>query len=219
MHGIVSKGGRVLFVGTKRQAQGVVAESAKRCGQYYVNHRWLGGMMTNWKTITKSISIYRDLEDLFSKENTGLTKKELLQKTRHHNKLELSIGGVKDMGGHPDALFVIDVRKEAIAIQEAKVLGIPVFAIVDTNTNPENIDFPIPGNDDALRAIELYCNLFSEAILDGIQTEISAKGIDVEEKKELKEDLPKKKTTPKKAAVDKDIVATKEKPKKAAATG
>lgn len=213
MRDIAAKGGRVLFVGTKRQAQDVVAESAKRCGQYYVNHRWLGGMMTNWNTITKSINVYRELETLLSQDNTGLTKKETLQKTRLRDKLELSIGGIKDMGGQPDALFVVDIRKESIAIQEAKKLGIPVFAIVDTNTNPENIDFPIPGNDDALRAIELYSNLFSEAILDGISAELAASGVDVGANAEAPaEELPKEVPAKKEAK-------TKAPAKKAAAAG
>ncbi|MCB1529837.1 MAG: 30S ribosomal protein S2 [Rhodospirillales bacterium] len=187
---IVAKGGRVLFVGTKRQAQARVAESAKRCGQYYVNHRWLGGMMTNWQTISKSIARLRELDALLAKEDTGLTKKETLMMKRERDKLDLALGGIKDMGGKPDALFVIDVTKEDIAIQEAGTLGIPVFAILDTNANPEGVTFPVPGNDDAMRAIELYCDLFSEAVLDGLQAEVSAVQKDPGEAVDLKVELP-----------------------------
>jgi small subunit ribosomal protein S2 len=174
---IVANGGRVLFVGTKRQAQEKVAESAKRCGQYYVNHRWLGGMMTNWKTISVSINRLREVEQTLSSPQ-GLTKKEVLMLTREREKLELSLGGIKEMGGQPDALFVIDVNKEDIAVTEANKLGIPVFAILDSNSSPKGVDYPIPGNDDALRAIELYCDLVADAILDGIQAEIGKSGKD-----------------------------------------
>ncbi len=176
---IVAGGGRVLFVGTKRQAQEKIAESAKRSGQYYVNHRWLGGMMTNWKTVALSISRLKELESIFAREKTGYTKKEELMLRREMEKLEKSIGGIKDMGGQPDALFVIDTNKEEIAIQEANKLGIPVIAIIDSNSNPDGVNFPIPGNDDALRAIELYCDLISSAILDGIQAELGASGKDI----------------------------------------
>lgn len=180
MRDIVANGGRVLFVGTKRSAQDKVATAAKRSGQYFVNHRWLGGMMTNWKTISGSINRLRELEEMLSNEATsGLTKKELLMARRERDKLELSLGGIKEMGGKPDALFVIDTNKEDIAILEANKLGIPVFAILDTNSDPAGVDFPIPGNDDALRAIELYCDLFSDAILDGLQAELSASGKDI----------------------------------------
>ena len=176
---IVAGGGRVLFVGTKRQAQDKIAESAKRSGQYYVNHRWLGGMMTNWKTVALSIARLKELEATFAREKTGYTKKEELMLRRELEKLEKSIGGIKDMGGQPDALFVIDTNKEEIAIQEANKLGIPVIAIIDSNSNPEGVTFPIPGNDDALRAIELYCDLVSSAILDGIQAELGSSGKDI----------------------------------------
>ncbi len=192
---IVSNGGRVLFVGTKRQAQEKIAESAKRCGQYYVNHRWMGGMLTNWKTISKSITRLRELETLFAseEEQAGHTKKELLMMRRQYNKLESAIGGIKDMGGQPDAVIVIDTNKEAIAIQEANKLSIPVFAVVDTNTNPDGVDYIIPGNDDALRAISLYCDLFADAILDGLQAEITASGKDTGAAVNPKAAIPAKK--------------------------
>lgn len=192
---IVAGGGRVLFVGTKRQAQEKIKESAKRCGQYYVNHRWLGGMLTNWKTISKSINRLRELDQLLETEGSERTKKELLMLTRERDKLELSIGGIKEMGGLPDAIFLIDTNKEAIAIAEAKHLKIPVFAIIDTNSNPDGIDFPIPGNDDAQRAIKLYCDLVTEAVLDGLQAELTTKepetaGKDSKSKAKAKETLP-----------------------------
>lgn len=193
---IVAKGGRILFVGTKRQAQDKISESAKRCGQYYVNQRWLGGMMTNWKTIMNSINRLRELEDILSsdEEQAVRTKKELLMITRERDKLESSIGGIKEMGGQPDALFVVDTIKEEIAIKEANKLGIPVFAVVDTNADPDGIDFVIPGNDDALRAIELYCNLVADAVLDGLQAELASAGKDLGEAEEVKVDLPAAKT-------------------------
>ena len=178
-----AKGGRVLFVGTKRQAQERVAETAKKCGQYYVNHRWLGGMLTNWKTVSQSIKRLRDIEDRMEKSaqssSGGLTKREQLQMTREKEKLEMALGGIKEMGGLPDILFVIDTNKEAIAVQEAQRLGIPVVAVVDSNSNPEGITFPIPGNDDALRAIETYCELVMGAVLDGLQREAVASGADI----------------------------------------
>lgn len=188
---IVANGGRVLFVGTKRQASDKVAESAKRCGQYYVNHRWLGGMMTNWKTISVSINRLRELDTIMLKPE-GLTKKEVLMMTREKEKLEMSLGGIKEMGGQPDALFIIDVNKEDIAVQEANKLGIPVFAILDSNSSPKGVDYPIPGNDDALRAIELYCDLVADAILDGIQAEIGKSGKDTGAAVDLKVTLPPK---------------------------
>lgn len=191
MRDIVSKGGRVLFVGTKRQAQEKVAESAKRCGQYYVNHRWLGGMMTNWKTISNSINRLREVTDILSSpETAGLKKKELLMMERERDKLELSLGGIKDMGGQPDAIFVIDVSQEDIAVKEANKLGIPVFGIIDTNVDPAGIDYPIPGNDDSLRAIALYCDLFSGAVLDGIQAEMATAGVDAGAAEEVAVELP-----------------------------
>ncbi len=176
---VTASGGRVLFVGTKRQASGPIAEAAKRCGQYYVNHRWLGGMMTNWQTISNSIKRLKDLDVKLSEETTGLTKKELLQMTRERDKLERALGGIKDMGGIPNILFVIDTNKEELAILEANKLGIPVVAILDTNCDPDNITFPVPGNDDATRAIQLYCDLVSGAVLDGIQQEMVEQGVDL----------------------------------------
>ena len=155
----VANGGRVLFVGTKRQASQKIKEAASLCGQFYVNHRWLGGMLTNWKTISQSITRLRELQEKLGEGAHGFTKKELLSLERERDKLELSLGGIKDMGGLPDILFVIDTNKEEIAIKEANKLGIPVVAIVDSNSNPDNIDYLIPGNDDAQRAIELFCTL------------------------------------------------------------
>lgn len=188
---IAANGGRVLFVGTKRQAQEKVAESAKRCGQYYVNHRWLGGMLTNWKTMSGSINRLRELETITSSgKAAGYKKKEQLMMARELEKLEKSIGGIKDMGGQPDAIFVIDTNKEEIAIKEANTLGIPVIAIIDSNSSPDGVTYPIPGNDDALRAIELYCDLISSAILDGIQAEMSSKGKDLGAAEDVKVDLP-----------------------------
>ncbi len=195
---IVAGGGRVLFVGTKRQASEKVAEAAKRCGQYYVNHRWLGGMLTNWKTISQSIKRLRDVENRLASETEGLTKKELLNLTRERDKLERALGGIKEMGGLPTVLFVIDTNKEHIAVEEAKVLGIPVVAVLDSNSDPANIDHAIPGNDDAIRAITLYCDLISEAVLDGIQVELTATGKDVGEADETPtEALPKAEKTEK----------------------
>jgi len=176
-----AEGGRILFVGTKRQAAELIAEAAKRCGQYYVNHRWLGGMLTNWKTISNSIRRLRELDEQLAQENIGLTKKELLNLTRERDKLERALGGIKEMGGLPDMLFVIDTNKEAIAVQEANRLNIPVVAIVDSNCDPTGIKYPIPGNDDALRAIQLYCDLVSSAVLEGLQAEMAAQGVDIGE--------------------------------------
>lgn len=176
---IAAGGGRVLFVGTKRQASDIVASAAARCGQYYVNERWLGGMLTNWKTISHSIRRLKELEELLSQEQTGLTKKELLTRTRERNKLEAALGGIKDMGGLPDVLFIIDTNKEHLAVFEANKLGIPVMAVLDSNSSPSGISYPIPGNDDAVRAIQLYCDLVADAVLDGLQQELSMKGGDV----------------------------------------
>lgn len=187
---IVSRGGRVLFVGTKRQARNTIAESAKRCGQYYVNSRWLGGMLTNWKTITQSINRLRDLETILSGDQSGYTKKEILMMTRERDKLVDTIGGIKDMGGQPDAIFIIDTNMEDIAIKEANKLGIPVFAIVDSNSSYEGVDFVIPGNDDALRAIDLYCELFVGAVLDGLQAELKSTGKDFGAAVDVKVELP-----------------------------
>ena len=175
----VAAGGKVLFVGTKRQAQEPIAEAARRSGQHYVNHRWLGGMLTNWKTISGSIKRFKTLEEQLSADVTGLTKKEVLKLTRERDKFELSLGGIRDMGGLPDVLFVIDVNKEDLAIKEAATLGIPVVAILDTNTDPSGIAFPIPGNDDASRAILLYCNAVADAIIDARQGRQAAFGADL----------------------------------------
>jgi small subunit ribosomal protein S2 len=182
---VVAGGGRVLFVGTKRQAQEPIAEAAKRCGQYYVNHRWLGGMLTNFKTISQSIRRLRELEERVAQGGAGVTKRELLELTRDRDKLERALGGIKEMGGLPDILFVIDTNKEAIAVQEANKLKIPVVAVLDSNSSPQGIAYPIPGNDDAMRAIHLYCDLVSQSVLDGIQAELSAAGVDVGEQAEV----------------------------------
>ncbi len=177
---VVSGGGKVLFVGTKRQAAGKVAEAAQRCGQYYVNHRWLGGMMTNWNTVTESVKRLKSLDERLSGDGSqGFTKKELLQLTRERDKLERALGGIKEMGGLPDILFVIDTNIEDIAVAEARKLNIPVVAVLDSNSNPEGITYPIPGNDDAIRAISLYCDLAADAVLDGIQEELVSHGIDI----------------------------------------
>jgi len=176
----VAKGGRILFVGTKRQAQDAVAEAAKKSAQYYVNSRWLGGTLTNWKTISESIKRLRKLDEMLSSgEAQGYTKKERLTLTRERDKLDRALGGIKDMGGLPDLLFVIDTNKEDIAIKEARRLGIPVAAVVDTNCNPDGITFVVPGNDDAGRAITLYCDLISKAAIDGIGRAQGEMGIDV----------------------------------------
>src|SRR5579862_8393676 len=176
---VVAGGGRVLLVGTKRQAQEAIAEAAKRCGQYYVNYRWLGGMLTNFKTISNSIKRLRELEERIQAEESGLTKRELLQLTRDRDKLERALGGIKEMGGLPDILFVIDTNKEAIAVSEANTLRIPVVAILDSNSSPDGIAYPIPGNDDAMRAVHLYSELVASAVLDGLQAELAASGADI----------------------------------------
>jgi len=174
----VASGGRVLFVATKRQASDLIAEGAKRSAQYFINHRWFGGTLTNWKTISQSIRRLRQLDDILA-DPQGRTKKEILNLTRERDKLNQALGGIKDMGGTPDLLFVIDTNKESIAIQEAKKLNIPIVAIVDTNCDPDGIDFPVPGNDDAGRAITLYCDLVARAALDGLARSQSSAGVDV----------------------------------------
>jgi len=175
----VASGGRVLFVGTKRQASQPIAEAAQRCAQYYMNHRWLGGTLTNWKTVSHSIKRLKDLNAMFeSNGGEGLTKKELLNLERERDKLERALGGISNMGGLPSLMFVVDVNKEAIAVQEARKLGIPVVAVVDTNCDPDTVDFPFPGNDDAARAISLYCNLIADAVMDGLAE--SAAGLDID---------------------------------------
>jgi small subunit ribosomal protein S2 len=188
---VAASGGRVLFVGTKRQAAEPLADAARRCGQYFVNHRWLGGMLTNWKTISNSIRRLRELDEQVNQETSGLTKKELLNLTRERDKLERALGGIKEMGGLPDALLVIDTNKESIAVDEARRLGIPVIAVLDSNSDPAGIKFPVPGNDDSLRAIQMYCDLFAAAVLDGLQAEMKAAGVDVGASAEAPvEDLP-----------------------------
>ncbi len=175
----VRAGGKVLFVGTKRQAQEPIAQAARACGQHFVNHRWLGGMLTNWKTISQSIKRLKALEEQLSGDLHGLTKKEILQLTREKDKLELSLGGIRDMGGIPDVMFVIDANKEELAIKEANVLGIPVIAILDTNVDPSGIAFPVPGNDDASRAVRLYCDAVSQAATKGGADNVADSGADI----------------------------------------
>jgi small subunit ribosomal protein S2 len=176
----VAKGGRILFVGTKRQAQDPVAEAAARCAQYYMNHRWLGGTLTNWTTVSNSIKQLRELNTMFDAGGgSGLTKKELLDLQRRRDKLQRALGGIADMGGLPAAIIVIDTNKEAIAVQEARKLGIPVVAVLDTNCDPSDADFGFPGNDDAARAISLYCNLFADAVLDGLAESTAGLGVDL----------------------------------------
>ncbi|MBL4690656.1 MAG: 30S ribosomal protein S2 [Rhodospirillales bacterium] len=214
---VVAAGGRVLFVGTKRQASSRVADAAKRCGQYYVNHRWLGGMMTNWKTISNSIKRLRDLDDQLSGETVGLTKKELLGLTREQNKLERALGGIKEMGGLPDILIVIDTNKEGIAVAEANKLGIPVVGIIDSNSQPDGITYPVAGNDDAIRAINMYCDLMVGSVLDGIQQEVTTAGGDIGASAEGPvESLPKQ-TSEEKAKAGKPAAKTEKKAAKPAA--
>lgn len=183
IYDVVKRNGRVLFVGTKIQASEIVAEYANECGQYYVNHRWLGGMLTNWGTVSKSIKTLENLEKILEDEevSAGYTKKELLDMARKKDKLEKSLGGIRNMGGKPDLLVVIDTNKEKIAIQEALMLDIPIIAIVDSNSNPDNIDFPIPGNDDSIRSIKLYFSLFAQSTLSGIEDALTASGVDLGE--------------------------------------
>lgn len=194
-----AKGGRILFVGTKRQAQEKVADAAARSGQFYVNHRWLGGMMTNWKTISKSISRLKQLEDILGEDDQTRSKKELLMLDRERGKLDMALGGIRNMGGAPDVIFIIDTNKEDIAIKEANVLNIPIVAITDSNSNPDGIDYPIPGNDDAIRAIDLYCNLAVSSILEGVQQQLSRKNIDTGAAEEVNVKLPASKTAKDKA--------------------
>jgi small subunit ribosomal protein S2 len=185
----VAKGGRILFVGTKRQAQKPIAEAAEKCAQYYMNHRWLGGTLTNWKTVSQSIARLKEIDELMAHGAEGLTKKERLGMERDQQKLQASLGGIREMGGVPDLLFVIDVSKEDLAILEAKKLGIPVVAVVDTNCAPEGVDYIIPGNDDAARAIGLYCDLVARAALDGMSAQLGAAGVDLGALEETVEEL------------------------------
>ena len=183
---VAAKGGKVLFVGTKTQAREPIAEAAKRCGQYYVNCRWLGGMLTNWKTISASIKRLKEIDAKMEKgEFDGMTKKEKLGLSREREKLFASLGGIGDMNGRPDIMFVIDVPRESLAVAEAKKLGIPVVAICDSNANPDGIDYVIPGNDDAIRAINMYCDLMSGAVIDGMKAELKAAGVDLGEAVEV----------------------------------
>ncbi len=187
----VAKGGRVLFVGTKRSAAEQIADAAKRSAQYYVNSRWLGGTLTNWKTISHSIKTLRTVDETLGKEHFGLTKREILEMTRTKEKLDKALGGIKDMGGTPDLLFVIDTNKEQIAIKEANRLGIPVIAVIDTNSDPAGVTYPIPGNDDAGRAVALYCDLISRACIEGISLAQSGSGVDIGAAEEpLPEEIP-----------------------------
>jgi len=213
---VVAAGGRLLFVGTKRQASSRVSDAAKRCGQYYVNHRWLGGMMTNWKTISNSIKRLRDLDDQLSGETVGLTKKELLGLTREQNKLERALGGIKEMGGLPDILVVIDTNKEAIAVAEANKLKIPVVGIIDSNSQPDGITYPVPGNDDAIRAINMYCDLMVGSVLDGIQQEVTTTGGDIGASAEGPVETLPKETSKDKAKAEKLASKTEKKATKPA---
>ena len=181
----VAKGGIILFVGTKRQAQKAISEAAEKSAQYYMNHRWLGGTLTNWKTVSNSISRLKKIDEQLEGNTDGITKKERLNIEREQGKLQASLGGIREMGGTPDLVFVIDTNKESLAIKEAQKLGIPVVAIIDTNSNPDGIDFPIPGNDDAARSVALYCDLMARAALDGMESQLGAAGIDLGEKVEL----------------------------------
>ncbi len=184
----VAKGGRILFVGTKRQASEPIAEAAERCAQYYMNHRWLGGTLTNWETVSHSIKRLKELDTMFeSGGGDGLTKKELLNLERERDKLQRALGGIANMGGLPNLMFVIDTNKEAIAVKEARKLGIPVVAVVDTNCDPDNIDYPFPGNDDAARAISLYCNLVADAVMDGLAESTADLGMDLGELEDIGE--------------------------------
>ena len=185
---VVASNGRILFVGTKRAASPLVAEAAKKCGQYYVNQRWLGGMLTNWQTISKSIARLRQLDErMANQESLGLTKREILGLTREQEKLERALGGIKEMGGLPDILFVIDTNKEDIAVQEANKLGIPVVAVIDSNSDPAGITYPVPGNDDAIRAIGTYCDLVAQAVLDGVSASLTSRGADLGANENAKE--------------------------------
>ena len=183
----VAKNGRILFVGTKRQAQAAIKDAAEKCAQYYMNHRWLGGTLTNWQTVSQSINRLKAIDEAAERGFEGLTKKERLGMEREQAKLQASLGGIREMGGVPDLLFVIDVNKEALAVAEANKLGIPVVAVVDTNCSPDGVDYVIPGNDDAARAIALYCDLVSRAALDGMSAAMGAAGVDMGEMEDLVE--------------------------------
>jgi len=206
---VAAKGGRILFVGTKRQAAGPIADAAEKCAQYYMNHRWLGGTLTNWQTISKSIKRLKDHDELLEGGAEGLTKKERLGIEREQAKLQASLGGIREMGTTPDLIFVIDVRKEDLAIAEANKLGIPVVAVVDSNCNPDGIDYIIPGNDDASRAISLYCDLMARAALDGMTAQMGAAGIDLGEMEETLVEEVVTEEAPAKVAKEKPVKAKK----------
>ena len=207
---VAAAGGRILFVGTKKSCSEIIAESAKSCGQYYVNHRWLGGMMTNFSTVSNSIKRLKELDGkLESEDINALSKKEVLKMTRDRDKLNNSLGGIKEMGGLPDMLFVIDTIKDSIAISEAKTLNIPVVAVLDTNSNPDGIDYPIPGNDDALRAVTLYCNLVSESIIDGLQAEMLKQEKDFDPVEKLPEQIDNESSNNEVSESNKDAVNEK----------
>ena len=203
---VAAKGGRVLFVGTKRQASDPVAEAAKRCAQYYMNNRWLGGTLTNWRTVSGSIARLRELDALLESGGEGRVKKELLNLQRERDKLELSLGGIKDMGSIPDIIFVIDTNKEAIAILEARKLNIPIIAILDTNSDPDGITYPIPGNDDAARAIQTYCDLIADAVLDGLAAGQSAAGVDLGASENPDEPMLREAKAPKAAKAEAEAI-------------
>jgi small subunit ribosomal protein S2 len=202
---VAAKGGRVLFVGTKRQAADPVAEAAQRCAQYYMNNRWLGGTLTNWRTVSGSIARLRELEGLLEGGGEGRVKKELLNLQREKDKLELSLGGIKNMGGVPDIMFVIDTNKEAIAILEARKLNIPIIAILDTNSDPDGITYPIPGNDDAARAIQTYCDLIADAVLDGLAAGAASSGVDLGASENPTEPMLAEAKAPKAAKVEAEV--------------
>ena len=207
---VTSRGGRVLFVGTKRAAAEKIAETAKNCGQYYVNHRWLGGMLTNWTTVSQSIRRLRDVESrIESGEINQVIKKEALQITREQEKLERTLGGIKEMGGIPDMLFILDTNKEAIAVQEANRLGIPVVAVVDSKAHPDGVDYLIPGNDDAMRSITFYCELVQAAVLDGLQTELMKSGGDAGEGSDTAIELELDAVAPEAGIVEEGITIAK----------
>lgn len=202
---VAAKGGRVLFVGTKRQAADPVAEAAQRCAQYYMNNRWLGGTLTNWRTVSGSIARLRELEGLLETGGEGRVKKELLNLQRERDKLELSLGGIKNMGGVPDIMFVIDTNKEAIAILEARKLNIPIIAILDTNSDPDGITYPIPGNDDAARAIQTYCDLIADAVLDGLAAGAASSGVDLGASENPDEPMLREAKAPKAAKAEVEV--------------
>ncbi len=215
VHDVAAKGGRILFVGTKRQAAGPIADAAEKCAQYYMNHRWLGGTLTNWQTISKSIKRLKDADELLESGAEGLTKKERLGVEREQTKLQASLGGIREMGSVPDLVFVIDVRKEALAVAEANKLGIPVVAVVDTNCDPDGVDYIIPGNDDASRAIALYTDLVARAALDGMSAQLGAAGIDLGAMEEAPvEETLTEEAAPETPAEDKAKDAKAEKPAK-----